>query len=168
MLTICFLSDRYNMKGPFLIFALSMSCVGYIIILSVNSIPAKVFATCLITSGLYPCVILLVTWLGINTAGFTKRGTTWAMAEIFGQCFSIMGSHVFTDPPRYIKGNSIVLGFLVMGIASSVVLIVYMNYLNKKKEAEMQEYLSRGETHPHTGRSLEEESDYHVAFRYIL
>ncbi len=63
-------------------------------LLTVHSVPVLVFATCLITAGLYPSVILLTTWLGVNTAGFTKRGTTWAMAEIFGQCFSIMGTHV--------------------------------------------------------------------------
>ena len=97
-------SDPLNKKGPFLVGTISTAIVGYIIVMTDVSNPVKIFATCLITSGLYPSVILLVPWLSINTAGFTKRGTTWAMAEIGGQCLSIMGTHVYDDPPAYHSG----------------------------------------------------------------
>ena len=165
---ISYLSDRFNTKGPFLVLTLSVVSIGYIILLTVYSVPVLVFATCLITSGLYPSVILLTSWLGINTAGFTKRGTTWAMAEIFGQCFSIMGTHVYDGPPRFVKGHAIVLGFELYGILCASTLILYMRYLNKRKDAIVQEHTSRGEAHPHMERSLEEESDLHLGFRYIL
>ena len=96
LIVICILSDRINVKGALLVGTLCTSCIGYIILLSIpnsSSAVAKIIATCLITSGLYPSVVLAATWLGINTAGFTKRGTTWAMAEIVGQCVSILGTH---------------------------------------------------------------------------
>ncbi|EXJ72965.1 uncharacterized protein A1O5_04114 [Cladophialophora psammophila CBS 110553] len=168
LIAICFLSDRYNTKGPFLIGTLSVSCIGYIILLSVRSIPVLIFATCLITAGLYPSVILLTSWLGINTCGFTKRGTTWAMAEVFGQCFSIMGTHVYDHPPRFAKGHSIVLGMLLVAIIMATSNIFWMRYQNKRKEAEVERYRSSGELHPHFERSLEDEGDQHLAFRYIL
>ena len=165
---VSYYSDRLNLKGPCLILTLSVACVGYIILLTVYSVPVLVFATCLITAGLYPSVILLTTWLGVNIAGFTKRGTTWAMAEIFGQSFSIMGTHIYTKPPRFVKGHAIVLGFLLFGAICTATLTCLMRYLNKHKEAELQRYASRGEPHPHLERSLEEAGDDHLSFRYIL
>ncbi|KIY00304.1 uncharacterized protein Z520_03989 [Fonsecaea multimorphosa CBS 102226] len=168
LIAICFLSDRYNMKGPLLVVTLSVSVIGYIILLSVRSVPVLVFATCLITAGLYPSVILLTSWLGINTCGFTKRGTTWAMAEVFGQCFSIMGTHVYDSPPRFIKGHAIVLGFLSMAIIMTVSAVFWMKHENKRKDAEIERYRDSGEHHPHFERSLEDEGDQHIAFRYIL
>lgn len=147
---------------------LSVTSVGYIILLAARSVPVLVFATCLITGGLYPSVILLASWININTAGFTKRGTTWAMAEIFGQCFSIMGTHVYTKPPRFVKGHAIVLGFLLIGLVSTSILIVAMRYLNKRKEAAIQQHLLDGESNPHAGRTFEDEGDSHLNFKYVL
>ncbi|KAK5044952.1 hypothetical protein LTR84_010324 [Exophiala bonariae] len=162
------ISDCVNRKGTFLIGTLSTVAVGYILLMSVSSTNVKIFAACLITSGLYPSVIFLITWLGVNTGGFTKRGTTWAVAEVFGQCFSIMGTHIYDGPPRFIKGHAIVLGFILLGIFNSCVLIWWMNRENKRKDAEEQEYRDRGEVHPHASKSLEEVQDAHISFRYIL
>ncbi|KAJ9604883.1 hypothetical protein H2200_010998 [Cladophialophora chaetospira] len=167
-ISVSYFSDRLNLKGPCLIVTLSVACVGYVILLTVYSIPVLVFATCLITAGLYPSVILLTSWLGVNTAGFTKRGTAWAMAEIFGQCFSIMGTHVYTNPPRFVKGHAIVLGFLLFGIVCATTLICLMSYLNKRRAAELERYSSQGELHPDSERSLEEAGDHHLSFQYIL
>ena len=76
-------------------------------LLSVNSSAVKIVAVCFITGGMYPAVVLFLTWLTINSGGFTKRATTWAMAEVFAQLFSIMGAHLYEDgAPRfgYYKG----------------------------------------------------------------
>ena len=168
MLGLVILSDRLNVKGVTLVFCISISCVGYIILIVVSSIPAKIFATCLVVSGLYPSVVLGATWVGINTGGFTKRGTAWAITEMFGQCFSIIGTHIYTDPPRYIKGHSVLLGFLVFSIMNVVMAYFWMGRLNSQKEKIIREYDDREETHPDTTKSLEETHDHHIAFRYTL
>ncbi|KAH8805236.1 retrograde regulation protein 2 [Xylogone sp. PMI_703] len=168
LLIACVASDRLNTKGPILFFCLVLSSIGYIMLLTVSHPATKIVATCFITSGLYPAVVLLATWLGINTGGFTKRGTTWAMAEIFGQCFSIMGSNIYTGGPRYIKGHSTVLGFLVMAMISTAALHFWMRHLNKKRDLEEAQYALQNEIHPHASCSLEEVFDFHVSFRHIL
>jgi len=163
------LSDRYNRKGIFLVGALTAVAIGYILLLTVSSsTPVKIFGACLITSGLYPSVILLVSWLGVNTGGFTKRGTTWAVAEVFGQCFSIMGTHIYDRPPRFIKGHAVLLGFILLAIFNASVLIWWMNKENQRRDAEEQAYRDRGEVHPHASLSLEDVQDFHISFRYIL
>lgn len=161
-------ADRFNKKGPFVIGGLMVPCIGYIILLTVSSSPVKIFATCLITAGVYTCAILVLTWLSINMGGFTKRAVTYALAEIFAQCFSIMGTHIYDGPPRFIKGHAILLGFLVWGITASTILMLMMSRENKRKDAELQEYRDRGEVHPDLSKSLEEMQDKHILFRYIL
>jgi hypothetical protein len=118
------ISDRINVKGPILIIALSVSSIGYITLLTVHSVAVKMVSTYFIAAGLYSSIVLAVTWLGINTGGFTKRGTARALAEIVAQLTSIVGSNAYTDEPRYIKGHSIALAFLSLAIANAVALIV--------------------------------------------
>lgn len=161
-------SDRVNKKGPFLIATLTSAIVGYVILLNNVSDVAGSVATCLITSGLYPSVILLITWLSINTAGFTKRGSTWAMAEIGGQCLSIMGTHVYTDPPRYIQGHSVLLALMCTALIAVEANIYWMRRCNLKKDRIEHEYCETGEPHPHYKMPLEEVQDQHISFRYIL
>lgn len=166
---IAWLSDRYKVKGPFIILALAVTCIGYIILLTVTSGNAvRMFATCLITAGLYPAVVLKLAWLALNTGGFTKRGTTWALAEIVGQCLAIMGASEYIDGPRYIKGHSIVLAFLVMAAFIAMFLMWWMRVQNVKRDRILADLAERNEIHPHAGKSLEDEFDHHINFRYIL
>lgn len=147
---------------------MTVSLIGYIILITVKSVPVKVFAACLVVSGSYPSVTLIVIWLGINSAGFSKRSATWSIAEVCANALAIMGSHVYIDPPKFIEGHSIVIAFQCLGMIAATVNYFYMKSLNKKRDIIEEEYRQRGEMHPHYGRSLEEEYDFHVSFRYTL
>jgi hypothetical protein len=167
-LGVCTVSDRLNKKGVILAASLSVACLGYIIILTNVSIQVKVFATCLVTSGLYPSVVLAAAWAGMNTGGFTKRATTWALAKISGQSFSILGTHVYTSPPHHIKGHSVALAFITFALLNTIALILWVNYLNCKKDRIRNDYQERNELYPHASKLLEEEYDLHIDFHYIL
>ena len=162
------ISDRVNRKGLFLIGCLAVVALGYVILIAVESVHARIFATCLVASGVYPSVILLVSWLGINTAGYTKRATTWAGCEILAQCLSIAGTHIYTDPPRYVKGHSIMLGMIVISLSAACANLSAFSRANKRKDLIEKEYLERGEVHPHHSKTLEDVQDDHISFRYIL
>ena len=161
LIVICILSDRINVKGGLLVGTTCTSCIVHTILLSIpdsSSTVAKILTTCLITSGLCPSVVLAATWLGINTAGFTKHGTAWAMAEIVGQCMSILGTHIYDGPSCYIKGHSVVLGFLVLSILCATGLMIWMRRGNKRRdgvEGEWAEEIGRGQTiqYPDEGKS---------------
>ena len=168
VILISIFSDRINVKGPFLLGTLLLSCVGYIVLLCEVSVAGKIVAVCIATSGLYTSVILLQAWIVANMAGYSKRATAWAMAEIFGQCFGIMASHIYTTPPRFIKGHAIVLGLLLFAAAMTVCLMWWMRRANLQKEAEVAEYESEGRVHPHRLKSLEDVQDLHIDFRYII
>lgn len=161
-------SDKLNRKGIFIMGLITTSCIGYIILLAVHNVKVKVFATCLITMGTFPGVTIMGAWININTGGFTKRATTWGTAEIVGQCFAIMGSHIYTDPPQYIQGHSIVLAFNLLALASALFCYYYMRRANHKKDKEALEHASAGTTHLDLHKTLEDVQDQHPSFRYIL
>jgi hypothetical protein len=168
LLILCYLSDLVNLKGPFIMFGFAVNAIGYAMLLGVKSTAAKVVATCFITSGMYPAVVLFLTWLAINTGGFTKRATTWAMAEIFGQLFSIMGANIYDNGPRYVKGHATAMAFSFFCLFIAAALMVVFSRLNKKRDRILEDYARRGEIHPHMNRSLEDEQDFHINFRYTL
>ncbi|KAL6873025.1 major facilitator superfamily domain-containing protein [Trichoderma novae-zelandiae] len=104
LLVINTASDRTNVKGPFLMLCFGVSITGYIVLMAVTSVKVKIFGTCLIT-----------------------------MAEVVGQSFAILASHMYTDPPRYIEGHAISLSFRILGFLSALVMRIYMRYMNAKK-----------------------------------
>lgn len=106
LLGVCTVSDRLNRKGVFLVASLSVASLGYIIILINVSIQMKVFATCLVTSGLYPSVVLVAIWVGMDNGGFMKRAATWALAEISGQSFSILGTRMSIPTHHATSGDT--------------------------------------------------------------
>jgi hypothetical protein len=166
LLTLSFLSDKINLKGPFVIAGLTSALIGYIMLLTVKTTVAKMVATCFVVGGIYPGVLLSVVWLGINNGGFTKRATTWAMAEIGAQIFSIVGTNVYkSSGTNYAKGHWVNVGFMIAGIAIASTLLWWYGYSNRRKDRILEEYAARGESHPHTGASLEELYDHHINFR---
>lgn len=168
LITICTISDRLNVKFIPIICLLSITLIGYILLVTLTSVSARMVATCLVVGGAYPTVVLIVTWIGINTAGFTKRATTWSVAEICSNSVAIMGPHVYTNAPRFIKGHSIVIGFTCSSILMASCAYLYMAAENKRRNKIEQEFHERGEAHPDMNKTLEQLCDHHIAFRYTL
>ena len=160
-------SDYTNYKGPFVILALSIAACGYIILLTASPVAAEMTGACLIAAGTYTAVVLKLAWLAINTGGFTKRSTTWALAEIVGQCLAIMGASVHAVSQDFTEGNSVVLAFLLAAILVAAGLMVWMSRENRNRDRTLAE-LADGEVHPHAHRSLGVEYDCHINFRYTL
>lgn len=144
--------------------------MGYIILLSTPSPVAGIVATVLVTTGCYVPVFLTPIWAIINTGGYTKRSGTWALCEVFGLTFSIMGTRIYNKPPRFIKGHSVVLALNVLAVVCIVALYWWMKRQNRIKDRIEQEYAERGETHPHFAQHLmlEDVQDQHISFRYVL
>jgi hypothetical protein len=168
--TIGIISDRVNRKAPFLLLTSSLAVLGYTLLLATTSTVVGIFAACLITASCYTGVVLLPVWIVINTAGYTKRSCVWATSEVFAMTFSIMATRIYDNPPRYVKGHSIVLAFNVLAWFCIVFCALWMRYLNRKKDRIESEYTERGEVHPHNGGqlTLEDLQDNHISFRYIV
>jgi hypothetical protein len=55
---------------------------------------------------------------------------------VTGQLGSILGSNVYNDPPRYIKGNMVCAGGLLANVLLSITGIYYLKWRNAKKDEE--------------------------------
>lgn len=168
MLPITIASDRLNKKGIFLMGTLILSAIGYIVLLCEVPVAGKIVGACIITTGLHTSIILLSAWLLSNTAGYTKRASAWALAETFGPCFSILGTRIYDTPPRFVKGHATALGLIALSSALCAGLIWWMQRENMRRDKEVKRLEELGEIHAHRDKSLEDEQDFHIDFRYIL
>lgn len=168
MITIGIISDQYRNKGIFILGCLTVTLVGLIILLTTSTKEAGMAGVSLLVLGIYPAAILQMTWIQITFCGSTKRAVSWGMAMVFGQGFSLLGTQIYTTPPRFIKGHATLLGLVVWGMLSTVAAQLTMLHRNRQREKLLKEYAERGEVHPDVGKSLEETCDSHINFRYTL
>jgi hypothetical protein len=168
LLSVCIFSDRINSKGPVLLACLCTTIIGYILLMSTTNTVALVAATCFVTSGLYPAIMICASWITINHGGFSKRATAFAFAQIIGQCLSIIGTQVYRKPPRFLAGHGTLLAFFSLAALATVINYFWMKRQNAKKDALQLEFDSRGEVNPDSLKSYDELYDYHPNFRYVL
>ena len=137
-------------------------------LLATTSKESGMVGLCLLVLGAYPAAILQMAWIQITFCGSTKRAISWAVAMVFGQGFSLLGSQIYTTPPRFTKGHATLVGLTAWGMISTVAAQLLMAYRNRQRTKLLKEYAERGETHPDVGKSLEEVCDDHINFRYSL
>jgi MFS family permease len=168
LLAVCFISDRINTKGPILFICMATSATGLIILMATTNKVALIAGTCFVTAGLYPGVILTVSWITINHSGYTKRSTAWAIAQITGQGLSIIGTQVYRHPPRYLSGHGTVLAFFILALCSIVCNYLWMRRENTKRDARAEEFRTLGTNDIEAEKSTSDLLDFHPNFRYIL
>ena len=168
MIAIGYISDRTRSKSYFIIGSLTSCLVGPIILISPTGKAAGMFATCLLVGGAYPASVLQIAWIKINFCGNTKRATSWGVAMIFGQGLSMPGAQMYKDPPRFFMEHGVLIGYVSMGLACTILARLLMVRDNRKRDQVLQNYQTRGKRHPDLGKDFEEIYDNHISFRYIV
>lgn len=73
-LTSAYLSDRLNLRSPFIIINALLGIVGFIILLCSKSSVLGYIAMFLACSGVFAADAVYITWFGTAYSGETKRG----------------------------------------------------------------------------------------------
>jgi MFS family permease len=68
-------SDRYRMRGPFMIAGCTLAIGGYIMLIASNKAAVKYGGTFLIAAGIFPCSPLVMGWMANNAAPHYVRAT---------------------------------------------------------------------------------------------
>ncbi|KAL6246868.1 hypothetical protein RBB50_006175 [Rhinocladiella similis] len=166
--SVSILADRTNKRAiPFLI-CMSTSVVGFVVVLATTNKVALVVGCSLIAAGCYPAIVVCATWALNSHGGYTKKSTAWAVVQVFTQCYSIIATQIYDNPPRYFKGHGILLGLNLLGVVAVVVAYIMMKRENKRRDLLAQDFLARGEHNPDSDKAYEELCDYHPDFRYPL
>ncbi|KAI0313917.1 MFS general substrate transporter [Amylostereum chailletii] len=170
-IVVAFLADRYKLRGTLIIILLPITIAGYILAIAATTNEVRYAAVFLIATGLYPTAPCILSILPNNTAGHYKKATCIALQLAVANTGGFVATFVYTNgqAPTYIKGHSIVLGFVCLAWLFMVANVLYCRSENKarsagRRQSNVESYQSlwdAGETHAPIG-------DRHPDFSFIL
>ncbi|OJZ88876.1 hypothetical protein ASPFODRAFT_127854 [Aspergillus luchuensis CBS 106.47] len=134
-----FLSDRVNLRGPFIVGGALIAAIGYIVLATQTTVAVRYFGLFLATQ-VFVSVALILTWVGNTHATDSKRAGAFAILATGGQCGPILGTNVFpdSDKPYYRKGMWISCGacliVVVMGCWQMYLLWRANRHLDRESE----------------------------------
>ncbi|KEP55625.1 MFS general substrate transporter [Rhizoctonia solani 123E] len=139
MIVVAKVSDRLNIRGPFVAAALALSGIGYTILLTVPTTATKVRygAIILAVTGTYSGFPVSISWTVCNAGSETRRAVNMAMLNTIGQCMSILGSYIYPshEGPAYIRGFSICCGFAWWGVVLAISLSLLLGFENRRRDS---------------------------------
>ncbi|VVT48638.1 uncharacterized protein SAPINGB_P001877 [Magnusiomyces paraingens] len=186
-LTVTYLSDKLQQRGYFVAGAYLVAATGYMVLATVDieHTGIRYAATFLCCAGVYPCVGVLLSWLGNMHGDDNKRSFAYVLLQLVGQCGPLVGTRVYpaTDTPRYTRGFWTCAGCLAASAALALWLRAHLAKLNRIRDnvygplvENAIEMVDSGEEDDDNGfeedyngtcgAGLEQES--HRSFRYIL
>lgn len=134
------ISDKYRIRGPFVIFGAMVSLIGYIIVnMSPNAPRVGYAGAVLAAAGAFSTIPVNLAWAGGNAGGDIKKGVVIAMViglgNLGGICSRWVSFHlrcelwlnssasfIYSDPPYFKIGHSIVSGWLCLSWVLTIVL----------------------------------------------
>ncbi|KAH0373065.1 MFS general substrate transporter, partial [Aureobasidium melanogenum] len=163
VLLVTWLSDKYRMRGPFMLAGLTIAIGGYIMLISNNHHTIQYGGTFLVAAGIFPCSPLVMGWLANNLAPHYVRATGTGAQIMIANCAAFIATFTYLskDAPRYITGHAINIGMLCLSLIITSSMLVYCSWENKKRAAGKRDYrLAEGD---------ESMLGYkHPSFRYTL
>ncbi|EGG04762.1 uncharacterized protein MELLADRAFT_88503 [Melampsora larici-populina 98AG31] len=113
---VAFIGDRLQSRAPVILFLTPIAMLGYIICITIDSNHARYAGVFLMAAGIYPSVPSVLCILPNNVAGMTKRSTVTALHLMISNCGGFVATFIYTheQAPKYKKGHSIALGFMVL------------------------------------------------------
>ncbi|KIX94915.1 uncharacterized protein Z520_09225 [Fonsecaea multimorphosa CBS 102226] len=165
----CWLSDRYQQRGLAMAICLGSCLIGIIIILASPNPTVSMVGTCFVAAGTYPGNPIAVAWISTIHGGYTKRSTVYGIQQVFINSFIIMATQVFDTPPKFYKGNGILLGIFAVAFSSTAILYFWLRNENRKRDAAAE--ARRNGSAPPLPTDIgdfETLCDYHPDWRYPL
>lgn len=109
-----YLADRVKQRGIFLNGFQLIALVGFGLLAGTESVSKQYGGLVLAAIGIYTQIPLSMAWNSGNIRNSGKRAVGIAMQVMGGNCGGIVASYVYLtrDGPRYIKGHSILIGFI--------------------------------------------------------
>ncbi len=166
--TMALLADKLQKRAIPTLICLAVSLIGFIMILASVNKTVLLAGCCFVAAGSYPALVIAASWQLASHAGYTKRSTAWAISQIFIQCYSIISTQIYTEPPRYFKGHGTLLGLNAVGVGAALLNYWIMTRENSRRDKTADEYERNGQVDPNSAKDFEEICDRHPDFRYGL
>ncbi|KAK8140201.1 hypothetical protein PG984_000267 [Apiospora sp. TS-2023a] len=158
------------MSGVFLLGFQLVAVLGFAMLAGSGDAAVQYAGTVFAAIGIYSQIPLCLAWNGANIGGSLKRGTGIAMQVMGGNCGGIIASYVYLTPdgPRYIKGHSILIGFVVMSFFLTLFMITWFRRENARRDALTQQQIGDQELTEEQKKMERELADNVPWFRYSI
>ncbi|KFA77532.1 hypothetical protein S40288_08690 [Stachybotrys chartarum IBT 40288] len=165
-LIIAYFSDKHGVRGPYIAGCLLCLIIGYSLLISVDNLRVRFFASFVAALGIYPTTGLSIMWLQDNVSKHYKRATMVGFTLCLGNTAGVAVGQIFTTEtsPRYLPGLSIALGLACFAFLDVLVIMASFTWVNRKRAAKIREAEQAGtpiEPNPALG-------DYDVYFKYSI
>ncbi|KAK8083792.1 hypothetical protein PG996_002573 [Apiospora saccharicola] len=163
-------ADRARMRGVFLLGFQLVAVLGFAMLAGSGNAAVQYAGTVFAAIGIYSQIPLCLAWNGANIGGSLKRGTGIAMQVMGGNCGGIIASYVYLTPdgPRYIKGHSILIGFVAMSFFLTLFMITWFRRENARRDALTQQQIGDEELTEEQKKMERELADNVPWFRYSI
>lgn len=121
---VALLSERYNVRAPFIVGGCGLAIIGYILLLSDLTVGVQYLGTFFVSAGIFPAAALICTWVASNVSGQVKRCVATAVQISLGDIGAVVGCQLYRpdEVPRYPLGHGFALGFIVLSLVTTLLL----------------------------------------------
>ncbi|KAJ6625810.1 major facilitator superfamily domain-containing protein [Mycena sp. CBHHK59/15] len=130
-----YLSDKYNLRGPFIIGSCLVALVGYIVLYTQTAPGAGYAGAILAAVGVYPTIAVDLAWAGSIAGGDVRKGVVIAMVIGLGNLGGICASFIYITPPYFHIGHGTIMGWLSLSIILSCFAMWDYNRINEERDA---------------------------------
>lgn len=100
IITLCWLSDRFKMRGPFCALAATLGGIGFVVNATTSTSAARYFSIFLSVE-IFASVALLLAWVANIHATESKRAGGYTVLATVGQCGPLLGKHATLEPTSH-------------------------------------------------------------------
>ncbi len=130
------LSDKIRQRGLVVLVNSTIGAVGYILLLTLTNPSGRFAGACVVALGVYPNVVIVLTWTATINVGYTFRASAAALINSIGQAVAIGSNEAYNDPPFYRRGHGSALGMIGAELVFCTLLLLLLRYENNRKRKE--------------------------------
>jgi len=138
-ITVGIMSDKHNLRGPYVIGSALVSIIGYIVLYTQTKPGAAYIGAVIAAMGVYPIIAVALAWVGSATGGDVRKGVVLAMVIGLGNFGGVCSSFIYITPPRFHIGHGTAMGWLGSSIVLSCFAMWDYNRINKQKITQCEE-----------------------------
>jgi hypothetical protein len=129
-------ADRFRQRGVFLLGCQVIAITGFALLAGSGKPSVQYAGTVLAAIGIYPQIPLGLAWNSGNMGGTMKRGVGIAMQVMGMNTGGIISSYVYLsrDGPRYVKGHSILIGFVGLAFFMTLFMTLWCRRENARRD----------------------------------
>ncbi|PPJ56559.1 hypothetical protein CBER1_03885 [Cercospora berteroae] len=164
---IGYIADRTRQRGLCNMFSVSLSIIGFAMLIGSGNPNVQYGGTFLGAAGIYPTIPNTLTWASNNIEGVYKRGVIIGIVVGWGNLNGVVSSNIFLieERPRFWTGHGVVLGYLVLCLLGGTIFMYTM------LRAENHKRLTGKRDNMHAGKTPDEiwvAGDNRPDFIYVL